>query len=119
LKKVSIDIDMASRHFHHTSTCSPLLMARHTVPAVEAVECVQLSLRIETRDALSVRRALHAALGSTVDIYVMKVNHARGTVLLSLRTTRDGVDALMHAIMRDLPGAEFGRVQSTSRAATH
>lgn len=93
-------------------------MARH-VPAVEAAESVQISLRIETRDAFGVRRALHAALGSTVDIYVMKVDHARGTVTLSLRTTRDGVDALMLAIMRDLPGAEFGRVQPSSHAATH
>lgn len=110
---------MASRHFHHASTYSPLLMTRHAAPAIEVAEPVQLTLRIETRDALGVRRALHAALGDRVDIYVMKVDHPRGTVTLSLRTTRDGVDALMLAIMRDLPGAEFGRVLPSARAATH
>lgn len=94
-------------------------MARHAVPDARVVESVQLTLRIETRDALGVRRALHAALGDTVDIYVMKVDHARGSVTLSLRTTREGVDTLMLTIMRDLPGAEFGRVQSSISAATH
>lgn len=38
---------------------------------------------------------------------------------LSLRTTRSGVDSLMQTIMRDLPGAEFGSVQSSISAATH
>ncbi|QEI09409.1 hypothetical protein FXN63_17875 [Pigmentiphaga aceris] len=94
-------------------------MARHAAPQAPLAESVQLTLRVETRDALGVRRALHAALGDSVDIYVMKVDHARACVTLSLRTTRSGVDSLMHAIMRDLPGAEFGRVQPSISAATH
>jgi len=110
---------MASRQFHHTTTYLPLRMARQAVVDVPVVEFVQLTLRIETRDALGVRRALHAALGDAVDIYVMKVDHARGVVTLSLRTTRSGVDSLMLTIMRDLPGAEFGTVQSSISAATH
>lgn len=80
---------------------------------------VQLTVRVDTVDAAALRRVLHRALGDAIGVYVMKTDVLRGVTTLQLRTTHEGVWALMDIVMSTLPRAEFGRVQPMAIAAVH
>ncbi len=72
---------------------------------------IALTVRIDTLDALNVRLALHRELGSRIGIYLLSVDHAHAQSTLQLQCEPGELDALMHAVMRGLPRAEFGPVR--------
>jgi hypothetical protein len=69
---------------------------------------IALTVRIDTLDALNVRLALHRALGERIGVYLLSVDHAHGQSTLELQCERGELDAMMSAVMRGLPCAEFG-----------
>ncbi|WP_234015812.1 hypothetical protein [Achromobacter spanius] len=69
---------------------------------------IALTVRIDTLDALNVRLALHRALGDRIGVYLLSVDHAHAQSTLELQCERGELDAMMAAIMRGLPCAEFG-----------
>ncbi|MBB1596195.1 hypothetical protein A9973_19175 [Achromobacter sp. UMC46] len=75
---------------------------------------VALTVRIDTLDALKVRLALHRELGERIGVYLLSVDHAHAQSVLQLQCARGELDALMHAVMRGLPQAEFGAVRPAS-----
>ncbi|SEK09210.1 hypothetical protein [Achromobacter sp. NFACC18-2] len=72
---------------------------------------VALTVRIDTLDALNVRLALHRELGDRIGVYLLSVDHAHARSTLQLQCERDELDALMRAVMRGLPRAEFGQLR--------
>ncbi len=72
---------------------------------------IALTVRIDTLDALNVRLALHRALGERIGVYLLSVDHAHGQSTLELQCERGELDAMMSAVMRGLPCAEFGRAR--------
>lgn len=87
----------------------PIAPAACTSPAPQP-QCslVALTVRIDTLDALNVRLALHRALGDRIGIYLLSVDHAHAQSTLELQCERGELDAMMAAVMRGLPCAEFG-----------
>lgn len=69
---------------------------------------ISLTVRIDTLDALNVRLALHRALGGRIGVYLLSVDHAHDQSTLELQCERGELDAMMAAVMRGLPSAEFG-----------
>lgn len=74
-------------------------------------DLVALTVRIDTLNALNLRLALHRELGGRIGVYLLLVDHAHAQSVLQIQCARGELDALMHAIMRGLPRAEFGAVR--------
>lgn len=79
--------------------------------AVSQAQTVALTVRIDTLDALNVRLALHRELGGRIGVYLLAVDHAHARSTLQLQCARGELDALMLAVMRGPPRAEFGPVR--------
>ncbi|WP_223574420.1 MULTISPECIES: hypothetical protein [Achromobacter] len=69
---------------------------------------ISLTVRIDTLDALNVRLVLHRALGDRIGVYLLSVDHAHAQSTLELQCECGELDAMMSAVMRGLPSAEFG-----------
>ena len=54
------------------------------------------------------------SLGNRIGVYLLSVDHVHARSTLQLQCERSELDALMHAVMRGLPRAEFGRVDLLS-----
>lgn len=88
-------------------------------PVQERVASVVLTLRVENLDALTLRRALHGALGNDLGVYAMAVDHAHGRTTVQLSTTAAELPKVMDKIMRHVPAAEFGAIRVASNAVVH
>ncbi|MYZ44587.1 hypothetical protein [Schauerella aestuarii] len=87
--------------------------------ADETPACVVLTLRVESLDALALRRALHGALGDDLGVYAMAVDHAHGRTTVQLSTTVAEMPQVMDRIMRRVPAAEFGAIRVATNVAVH
>jgi hypothetical protein len=85
----------------------------------DARERVCLTLRVDSIDALDIRRELHRALRERIGVYIMDVDHTRGITTLQLQTCRADIDAIMTAVMNELPHAEFGPIRETPLVSVH
>lgn len=97
----------------------PQLVQPVSPPAVPTSAAVVLTLRVESLDALALRRALHGALGDDLGVYAITVDHAHGRTTVHLSTTVAEMAPVMDRIMRHVPAAEFGAVRVATTAAVH
>ncbi len=92
--------------------------ARRTGRGGEAASrklAVMFTVRVATAHLKDVREALHRALGATLDVYVMSVDHRNGIAALQLEIASTRLHETMGVIMKAVPEAEFGTVRPSRR----
>jgi hypothetical protein len=79
-------------------------------PVPLGTERLKLLVSLPGTSSLDARRALHRSLGDALQIYVLRVDHARTTVSLQIDTTPAALAGLLTALVEGLPEATIGRV---------
>lgn len=58
----------------------------------------------------AIRRQLHAVLGDTLGLYIVRHDARRKAITVDLELAHGDVDAVIGALLRGLPSATLGRI---------
>ncbi|OZI61984.1 hypothetical protein [Bordetella genomosp. 11] len=80
---------------------------------------ISLTLRVRDCADAPARTCIERLLRGIPGLRIMTVSQHRGTATLALLAPRHAVDAMLHLIMVELPGAELGPLLPAGLAAVH
>lgn len=89
-----------------TAACASVAALRIVQQPGQTWICMRLT--VASTELLSLRQALHRALGSLARAYVVTVDYRHGETALHVEVARSNRDAAMSAIMLAFPAAVFG-----------
>ncbi|MBN3745000.1 hypothetical protein G3N96_06045 [Burkholderia sp. Se-20373] len=76
-----------------------------------ADEFVLLSIRVESDNLAVVRRLLHQAVGTALNVYTAAIDNRTGRACIELEVARSQASPAILSILRLFPAAEFGTIR--------